>query len=188
MRGGRTCYEQSYADRRYRVLGEVRPREPVQGRNAADLSGAVPVHRSARRREAQEQLRVTTRSTRKHALNYSHYSIVFSVHSSKLRPQHLSKKKPTSKNMLTDTVKVSTKGQIVIPKEIRDELGIQPADKLQVISDGKEIRIEKFDKEAFLQRINEKRKISHQALKESGITEEDIIRIVKEVRKDANST
>lgn len=90
--------------------------------------------------------------------------------------------------MLTDTVKVSTKGQIVIPKEIRDELGIQPADKLQVVSDGKEMRIEKFDEEAFLQRLEKKRKISNKALKESGITEEDIIRIVKEIRRDANNT
>ena len=90
--------------------------------------------------------------------------------------------------MLTDTVKVSTKGQIVIPKEIREELGIQAADKLQVFSDGKQIRIEKFDKQKFFDELNKKRNISRKALEESGITEEEIIKIVKEVRKDARNT
>lgn len=42
------------------------------------------------------------------------------------------------------TAKVGTKGQIVIPKEIRDELGIQP---------GESVRIERTDREVRVRRL-----------------------------------
>jgi AbrB family looped-hinge helix DNA binding protein len=39
------------------------------------------------------------------------------------------------------TYKVGPKGQVVIPKSIRDELGIEPGDEVTVEQEGDEIRI-----------------------------------------------
>jgi AbrB family looped-hinge helix DNA binding protein len=39
------------------------------------------------------------------------------------------------------TYKVGPKGQVVIPKPIRDRLGISPGDEVVVEQDGKEVRI-----------------------------------------------
>jgi len=39
------------------------------------------------------------------------------------------------------TMKVGPKGQVVVPKTIRDELGIHPGDEVEVIAEGGEVRI-----------------------------------------------
>lgn len=39
------------------------------------------------------------------------------------------------------THKVGTKGQVVIPKEIRDEIGIKPGDEVIFEPDGKDVRV-----------------------------------------------
>ncbi len=39
------------------------------------------------------------------------------------------------------THRVGTKGQVVIPKAIRDEIGIQPGDEVTFEPDGKEVRV-----------------------------------------------
>lgn len=41
------------------------------------------------------------------------------------------------------TSKVGPKGQVVIPKSIRDDLGIRPGDRVVVDQDGQEVRISK---------------------------------------------
>lgn len=38
---------------------------------------------------------------------------------------------------------VTRKGQITIPKEVRDQLGLQPSDAVEVWAEGKEVRIRK---------------------------------------------
>jgi len=47
---------------------------------------------------------------------------------------------------LENVVKVSRKGQIVIPKEVRDALGIESGGKLAVIVKGDEIILRKIEK------------------------------------------
>lgn len=42
------------------------------------------------------------------------------------------------------THKVGTKGQVVIPKAIRDEIGIEPGDEVAFEADGKEVRIHRL--------------------------------------------
>jgi len=44
-----------------------------------------------------------------------------------------------------DIVKVSPKGQIVIPKDIRKKFGVSPGQKLLIMSKEKEILIKKLD-------------------------------------------
>jgi AbrB family looped-hinge helix DNA binding protein len=43
------------------------------------------------------------------------------------------------------TYKVGPKGQVVLPKAIRDELGIEPGDEVEVERAGDEIRIRRVD-------------------------------------------
>ena len=47
------------------------------------------------------------------------------------------------------THKVGAKGQVVIPKSIRDEIGIKPGDEVAFEPDGKEVRVRRVvDEEA----------------------------------------
>ncbi len=39
------------------------------------------------------------------------------------------------------TMKVGPKGQVVVPKTIRDQLGIHPGDEVDVVAEGGEVRI-----------------------------------------------
>jgi AbrB family looped-hinge helix DNA binding protein len=60
--------------------------------------------------------------------------------------------------MKTKTVKVSEKGQIAIPKEIRNTLDIHKGDELLLIAEGDIIILEKIKKESFkdLLKLSEK--------------------------------
>jgi AbrB family looped-hinge helix DNA binding protein len=64
--------------------------------------------------------------------------------------------------LLGMTYKVGPKGQVVIPKPIRDRLGIAPGDEVVVEQDGKEVRIRRQadDAEARRNRIQALRGIS----------------------------
>ncbi len=48
--------------------------------------------------------------------------------------------------MLVKTIKVSDKGQIAIPLEIREEIGINKGDDLVLVQEGKKILLEPVDK------------------------------------------
>jgi len=50
------------------------------------------------------------------------------------------------KEKIEDIVKVSPKGQIVIPKEIRNKLGVGSGEKLLVMTRDKEILLRKLEK------------------------------------------
>ncbi|MEX1255367.1 MAG: AbrB/MazE/SpoVT family DNA-binding domain-containing protein [Dehalococcoidia bacterium] len=41
------------------------------------------------------------------------------------------------------TAKVTSKGQVTIPKKVRDGLGIRPGDELAFVQDGRGYRVEK---------------------------------------------
>jgi len=55
-------------------------------------------------------------------------------------------------------VKVGVKGQVVIPKIIRDKLGIKPGEILLVDEEGGKIIMEKFDIEGFIEWVKKNRK------------------------------
>lgn len=49
------------------------------------------------------------------------------------------------------TYRVGTKGQVVIPKAIRDQIGIRPGDEVSFDLEGEEIRIRRADDVAAIQ-------------------------------------
>jgi AbrB family looped-hinge helix DNA binding protein len=56
---------------------------------------------------------------------------------------------------IEDVTKVSTKGQVVIPKEIREKLGILPGEKIVIMTRDEEIILRKA-KKLSLEEISEK--------------------------------
>ena len=87
---------------------------------------------------------------------------------------------------LTDVTAVSTKGQIVLPKSIRDSLSLVTGARLMVLCDGENILLKPIRKPD----ISEFRAMMDQAAQwadEAGMTEADIsdaIREVREARRD----
>ncbi|MEX2374837.1 MAG: AbrB/MazE/SpoVT family DNA-binding domain-containing protein [Dehalococcoidia bacterium] len=79
------------------------------------------------------------------------------------------------------TTKLSTRGQVVIPEEIRNRLGLQPGEQFVVIGEGdvvvlKSIKPPKLDElKPLLDKVQE-------AAKAAGVTPEDVEKVIKEVR------
>ena len=59
----------------------------------------------------------------------------------------------------TQTIKISEKGQIAIPKSIREELGLVKGDTLNIIRDGSIIILEKVDEESYKDLIKHAEKV-----------------------------
>lgn len=79
------------------------------------------------------------------------------------------------------TTKLSTRGQVVIPEEIRNRLGLQPGEQFVVIGEGdvvvlKSIKPPKLDE---LKPLLDKVQAAAEA---AGVTAEDIEKVIKEVR------
>lgn len=82
---------------------------------------------------------------------------------------------------LTDVTSVSTKGQVVLPKSIRDSLTLQSGTKLLVVSDGQSIVLKPIE----MPDISEFRNLMEAAASwadEVGMTEEDISSAITTVR------
>ena len=83
---------------------------------------------------------------------------------------------------LTEVTAVSSKGQVVLPKSIRDSLALTPGAKLMVLSDGENILlkpIRKPDLEEFRAMMDSAAKWASDA----GMTEDDISEAIAAVRK-----
>lgn len=81
----------------------------------------------------------------------------------------------------TEITVVSSKGQIVLPKQIRDHMSLSPGDKLMVMSDGENILLKPIRQPS----LSEFRKMLDRAQKwarESNMTETDIQEAISEVR------
>ena len=82
-------------------------------------------------------------------------------------------------------VNVSTKGQIVLPKSLREEHGIKTGDHLAVASTKEGIVLSKLQEwEALTARL---RKAAAPIIKKNGWTEDDVDRIIHEFRKENRS-
>ncbi|MBP1912207.1 AbrB/MazE/SpoVT family DNA-binding domain-containing protein [Thermococcus stetteri] len=72
------------------------------------------------------------------------------------------------------TVKVSSKGQIVLPKSIREKLGINPGDEVEVLDFGNEIVIVPIKKDVRLRGLVKFGKSVREILKETRAEEEEL--------------
>ena len=79
------------------------------------------------------------------------------------------------------TTKLSSRGQVVIPEEIRNRLGLEPGDQFVVVGEGNVVILKTVEPpdpkelKSLLDRVQK-------AAKEAGITPEDVERVIREVR------
>jgi len=76
-----------------------------------------------------------------------------------------------------EIVKVSSKGQVVIPKSLRDKLGIKEGEYLLVFSSGDVIIMKKLEVN-----IDEIFREGEEVAKFLGVSKEEVARAVREVR------
>ena len=85
---------------------------------------------------------------------------------------------------MIDIVTISTKGQIVIPRKVREEAGLAEQDKLLIVSDKEQIILRKVSKEKAKKKLLEQLDYFAEKFKEKSITEEDIQEEIKAVRNE----
>ncbi|MFD1425540.1 AbrB/MazE/SpoVT family DNA-binding domain-containing protein [Kroppenstedtia sanguinis] len=76
--------------------------------------------------------------------------------------------------------RVSTKGQVVIPKSIREKLQIHEGDKVAFIEEDGKVLFTKASLKAFRELAEELSRVTE----EKGYTEEEIMKSLKETRKE----
>ena len=84
-------------------------------------------------------------------------------------------------NAFIDNAKVMAKGQITIPKDVRDVLGVSNGDRVTFIVEGKSVRLVNSTVYA-MQMLQQE--LSQEADKTGLTSEREIIDLVKEIRND----
>lgn len=84
-------------------------------------------------------------------------------------------------NYISEVTAVSSKGQVVLPKSIRDRLGITPGVKLMVFSDDTNILLKPIP-EPDLSEFNSLMDAAASWASSVGMTEDDIMSAIKSVR------
>ena len=84
-------------------------------------------------------------------------------------------------NAFIDNAKVMAKGQITIPKDVRDVLGVSNGDRVTFIVEGKSVRLVNSAVYA-MQMLQQE--LSQDADKTGLTSEREIIDLVKEIRND----
>ena len=84
-------------------------------------------------------------------------------------------------NAFIDNAKVMAKGQITIPKDVRDVLGVSNGDRVTFIVEGKSVRLVNSAVYA-MQMLQQE--LSQEADKTGLTSEREIIDLVKEIRND----
>lgn len=80
------------------------------------------------------------------------------------------------------TTRMSSRGQVVIPEEIRNQMGLVPGTRFVVMGEGDVVILKTLKMPSMEEFDDMIREIQRQA-KEAGITPEDVERIIREVRK-----
>jgi len=84
---------------------------------------------------------------------------------------------------MADVVSVSSKGQIVIPKEIRDAMGIVKGEKFAVISDKDAILLKRLKDSDLKRSMYKLLDYFSDKFDEAGITKSDIEKEIAEARR-----
>jgi len=79
------------------------------------------------------------------------------------------------------TTKLSTRGQVVIPEEIRNRLGLEPGEQFVVIGEG-DVVVLKTLKPPKLEELKPLLDKVQEAAQAAGVTPEDVERVIAEVR------
>ncbi len=79
------------------------------------------------------------------------------------------------------TTKLSSRGQVVIPEEIRTRLGLEPGDQFVVVGEGNVVILKTVEppKAKELKALLDR---AQKAAEEAGITPQDVDRAIREVR------
>ncbi len=88
--------------------------------------------------------------------------------------------------MATETVKMSSKGQIVIPQGIRDRMGLEEGSVLAVAAEGDSLVLKKVQLPSMEEALADIRRLSKQyrkKLEAQGWTEKKVIGAVERFRK-----
>ena len=85
-------------------------------------------------------------------------------------------------NMITEVTSVSSKGQVVLPKTIRDALSLETGSKLIVMTDGDNILLKPIVTSG-ISEFDALMKESEQWAKSVGMSEDDIDNAIKAVRE-----
>lgn len=85
-----------------------------------------------------------------------------------------------------ELAKVTSKGQVTIPVEIRRKLNLETGNKILFFEEGDKVIIKKSSPEAALEAIQSV--LAPLAEEEGIITDEDVLALVKEYRKRSENT
>ncbi len=85
-------------------------------------------------------------------------------------------------NSFIMTVTIDKVGRLVVPKEIREQMGIGPDTELEIIMDGFEFRVRKIEEKSTLRKKGKFTVVSTDWLGET-----DPIKLIQKARKERNS-
>ena len=89
-----------------------------------------------------------------------------------------------SANIFVDNAKVMSKGQITIPKDIRDVLGVSSGDRITFIVEGNTVRI--VNSAVYAMQMLQQA-LAGEAERTGLTSEEDVVDLVKEIRDEDNN-
>jgi len=84
----------------------------------------------------------------------------------------------------TNFTRISSKGQVVIPQQVRNDLGFKPGTPLSVVEQDNAVILRKIE----LPKVKSWTEVTQpfrEAANKSGFTKEDLARLIKEVRATA---
>ncbi|MCD7864838.1 MAG: AbrB/MazE/SpoVT family DNA-binding domain-containing protein [Clostridiales bacterium] len=87
-----------------------------------------------------------------------------------------------SNNTFVDNAKVMSKGQVTIPKDVRDVLGVSSGDRVTFVVEGNTVRI--VNSAVYAMQVLQAQ-MQGEAEKAGLTSEEDILALVKEVRAES---
>jgi AbrB family looped-hinge helix DNA binding protein len=84
---------------------------------------------------------------------------------------------------MTDMVTISSKGQLVIPSRIREEMSICKQDKFIIVHDRDTILLKRVHEEKLQRRMKELLAKFRSGMKESGLSRKDVEAVIRKARK-----
>ena len=87
--------------------------------------------------------------------------------------------------MEVELTKVSEKGQIVIPANVRRDMGIKKSDQFMVFGEDDTVILKRVAKPAMKQSLAELTKPLQKVISTEGFTQKELQKIIKETRKNA---